>query len=349
MTGNKKIVLSNLYIETTSKCNLLCRHCYNSSGEADKEIDYTVLEKIILDAKMLGLDFLTISGGEPFLYSELTELMNFLKDQDLFFLIVTNGTCLNSEYQEKLLHYNCNIQLSLDGPDSESHDAIRGKGVFDQAITNIKRLRSIGFKGKIVIKGVITNKMNTDLLYRYKSIAEEVGASKVEFGWMNRTGRGARNYNELFIGAEKINQYIEMFNANKYEGVGFEISDIAYTDICPLVYQENEELLLSPKITYDGDVFSCQMFTGQEFSLGNIYNDTLLECLTSDRFQRLLLCLRERQDRMPACKTCIYNNVCKRGCPAICVNQGSLLSCDEFCSVRKKEFGERLFSKLKGR
>ena len=350
MHKNQRFNISNLYIEVTSSCNLRCKHCYNASGLQGKELPLSLLRQVIQQAKEHGLNFVSLSGGEPLLYQHIWELMDYLKEMGIFFLLITNGTCLNSEVIHNLKQYNCNIQLSLDGPDPETHNAIRGEGAFERAISNMKELRKSNFEGNIVIKGVITSHITEPEIQKYKLLAKELGAVKVEYGWLNRTGRGKNNYEELFVGENEISKYIAMVKRNKYKDDKLEITDIGYTDKCPLVSIENNPLDISPKITFNGEVFPCQMFVDQEFSLGNIYKQSFISCIEGERFLKLLNLLELRSEFMPKCQNCIHKAYCVRGCPALGVNQGSLFDCDEFCGIRKMENIQKLqerFSCLK--
>lgn len=346
MLENQSFTITNLYIEITSSCNLQCKHCYNASGLQRKELPLNLLQQVIQQAKHHGLNFISLSGGEPILYQHIWELMDYLKEMGIFFLLITNGTCLNNEAIHNLKRYNCNIQLSLDGPDAEAHNAIRGAGTFECAVNNMKRLRQSNFEGNIVIKGVVTSHMTELKLQKYKLLAKELGAVKVEFGWLNRTGRGKTNYDELFIGENEISEYIAMFKRNKYKDDKLEITDIGYTDKCPLALVEENPLNISPKITFNGDVFPCQMFVDPEFSLGNIYKQEFISCIEGERFLNLLRLLELRKEFMPKCQNCLYKTYCARGCPALGVNQGCLFDCDEFCGVRKRENLEKLHERI---
>lgn len=346
MFENQRFVMTNLYIELTSSCNLRCKHCYNASGASEKELPLKLLKEVICQAREGGVKFISLSGGEPLLYGKIWELMDYLNDMDMFFLLITNGTLLGRDVIQKLIKYHCNIQVSLDGPDSDTHDAVRGVGNFERAVSNIKELQKSGFEGNVVIKGVLTDNLTEQSIQKYRLLAEEIGAVKVEYGWLNRTGRGKENYGDLFIGEDRIAEYIDTLHRNQYKDERLEIADIGYTDKCPLVSIEENPLEVSPKITYDGNVFPCQMFVDDEFALGNIYKQTLIECIQGERLLKLLELLSLRREFMPACQHCVYKIHCLRGCPALGVNQGNLFECDEFCKVRKREFAEKLCRKM---
>ena len=66
------------------------------------------------------------------------------------------------------------IQISLDGADAATNDAIRGEGSYDTAMTAMRHLKDAGF-GEFKISVVIT-RHNIAQLDEFKAIADEFGA-----------------------------------------------------------------------------------------------------------------------------------------------------------------------------
>ena len=86
------------FIELTSNCNLKCKHCYNNSGISIKEIDEKLLERLVKDLDTNLVTSVTISGGEPLLYSQLNELLKFIAENtSMKVALNTNGLLLNDE------------------------------------------------------------------------------------------------------------------------------------------------------------------------------------------------------------------------------------------------------------
>jgi MoaA/NifB/PqqE/SkfB family radical SAM enzyme len=81
-------------------CNLKCVGCYANAG-GGTQIPYPVLDRIINEAKDLGIRFITISGGEPFFYKDReankTILDLFREHDDIYYLVYTNGIPLVGE------------------------------------------------------------------------------------------------------------------------------------------------------------------------------------------------------------------------------------------------------------
>lgn len=136
----------------TSKCNLSCKHCYNSTYNEtpENELKTEEIEKIArnIQSPLLSVSF---SGGEPFLREDLFEISSlFLKYcRPIFIQFSSNGY-----YTDKIISVikdlaklakgsNIVLNISLDGL-SDVHDRIRGViGSFLKATETIKELKSL--------------------------------------------------------------------------------------------------------------------------------------------------------------------------------------------------------------
>ncbi len=75
----------------------------------------------------VGGEHLAISGGEPFVRKDILEIVEYASSQPLFVTILSNGTLITDETAKKLSQYNIKeVQISLDGAKTETHDALRG-------------------------------------------------------------------------------------------------------------------------------------------------------------------------------------------------------------------------------
>ena len=114
-----------LQIHVTRKCNLKCLHCYSSSGPDETEaLEIEDLCQAITDAETLGYTFVTISGGEPFLYPELGRMLKHAKGLGLYTGVVTNGMFLDRRRLEALKDHLDLIVISLDGA-PDRHNRMR--------------------------------------------------------------------------------------------------------------------------------------------------------------------------------------------------------------------------------
>ena len=131
-----------ILIDPTSACNLRCEGCWAGAQMKHDTLSYELLDRILTEAKELGIYWITMSGGEPFAYPHLFEIAE--KHNDMAFMIYTNGTLINDEVADKIVELgNIAPAISLEGW-KEQTDARRGEGVFDKVVNAMDRLRSRG-------------------------------------------------------------------------------------------------------------------------------------------------------------------------------------------------------------
>ena len=129
-------------ISPTMRCNLRCYGCY--AGEYGKEDDlpWEVLDSVMRQAKELGIYFVVISGGEPFIYPHLFRLLE--THNDMYFQSYTNGTMIDEETAKRLADLgNLLPCISVEGFQKET-DARRGKGHFKKIMKSMELLRKYG-------------------------------------------------------------------------------------------------------------------------------------------------------------------------------------------------------------
>lgn len=128
-------------------CNLRCKGCYAASDGMSSKLPWSIVDRIISEAKELwGIFLVVFTGGEPLAYrSEGRDIIDLMeKHQDLLFLVFTNGTLLDRRTAERMVNIgNMTTAISVDGM-RETTDAIRGEGVFDQAVAALRLMHEVG-------------------------------------------------------------------------------------------------------------------------------------------------------------------------------------------------------------
>ena len=128
-------------------CNLKCEGCYADSGSSDAKLEWSVLERIISEAKALwDIRLVVFSGGEPLAYrSEGKDVLDVVeRHPDLLFLMFTNGTLLDERTAERLGSLgNLTPAFSVEGMRFRT-DKRRGDGVFDAVVDAMAWVRRAG-------------------------------------------------------------------------------------------------------------------------------------------------------------------------------------------------------------
>ncbi|MBN1288529.1 MAG: radical SAM protein [Actinobacteria bacterium] len=132
-----------LVISPTMRCNLNCYGCYAGKYSKGEDLGMDTLESILDQAEAMGVYFITISGGEPFMLGD--ELIDVFRNHpSILFQVYTNGTLINREVAEKLARtgnaYPC---ISVEGYEEET-DARRGKGTYRLILGAMEHLRNAG-------------------------------------------------------------------------------------------------------------------------------------------------------------------------------------------------------------
>lgn len=117
--------MNHILFPITYACNLSCAGCCAKST-AVIDIDKS-LETIL--AKAGEIEWVYITGGEPFTIPNLADICDILKSKGFKVGVTTNGTF----YRPEIADHVDRIGISFDGT-KEYHDAYRGKGVYDSAI-----------------------------------------------------------------------------------------------------------------------------------------------------------------------------------------------------------------------
>ncbi len=144
-----------LVLSVTSKCNLRCAGCYAgavgtvTNAPLKPGLSSSEWRGVVDEAVRLGVMAFMIAGGEPFLLPGIAKL--FRDYPDRLFLVFTNGTALRpSDYEILSRSTNTVVVVSLEG-DRNLTDLRRGRGVFENAMGSLDRLREAGILTGIAV------------------------------------------------------------------------------------------------------------------------------------------------------------------------------------------------------
>lgn len=165
-------------IELTLRCMGNCRFCSIPSipkSLKNPEMTTEQIKKIINQIVDLGIVALSFTGGEPTIRNDLPELIYHAGVHHN----LTTGLATNGFYLPKLLENNSisgldYILLSLDFPDAELHDNMRGIEVYKKVIRSINLANSQDIN---VIISTNVMKKNLELLPKICELAEDLNCS----------------------------------------------------------------------------------------------------------------------------------------------------------------------------
>lgn len=137
---NGSSVPTVILISPTMRCNLKCFGCYANNYSKKDDLDVELVSRVINEGKELGVAFFTFLGGEPFIWDGLLDILK--KHSDVFFLVFTNGTLINSEIVNQIAELgNVLPILSIEGTEQDTNNR-RGNDVYKIVLNVMEMLKN---------------------------------------------------------------------------------------------------------------------------------------------------------------------------------------------------------------
>ncbi|GAB4157481.1 MAG: GTP 3',8-cyclase MoaA [Planctomycetaceae bacterium] len=172
---------NNLRISVTDRCNIRCFYCMPSENvvfmNKRELLSFEEIERVVRVAATLGVNKVRLTGGEPLVRRELSELVRRIaktpgiKDVGL----TTNGILL-AEHAQKLWDAGLRrINISLDALDPIRFQEITRREGYEQVLEGIKAAQQVGFD-PVKINAVSVRGMTEDQIVPFGHFARESGA-----------------------------------------------------------------------------------------------------------------------------------------------------------------------------
>lgn len=336
--------------EITVACNMRCKHCGSSCTIASKD-ELTTDEAIEVCRQMgdLGVEWVTLSGGEPTTRKDWDVIAKSLSDNGIIPSMITNGWLLDEKMIEKAENSGINtIAISIDG-NKQIHDFIRKSGAFEKALSGLDLI-----KNSKVHSAVITtiNSKNIDILEEIKNIFIEHGVESWQLQFGLPMGNLSNN-EELLISPEMVDRIIDFAYETSLEGkINIDLADcIGYYNLKEIeVRKKSEEYKNDQCVEYEydwngclagkfgfgllnnGDVVACTSIRSKDFIEGNIRRKSLSEIWNdknSFKWNRDLT----KEQLGGKCQKCKYGQACKGGCSnSRLTMNGTIYSENKYCS-----------------
>jgi radical SAM protein with 4Fe4S-binding SPASM domain len=304
-------------IAVTYRCNNKCRFCYafspyRESKEMTTEEVKRVIDIIVDDAKAPSLSF---TGGEPTLRDDIFELIKHARSRGLRVNLITNGRrCSKKEFVQKLVDAGLNsAQVSIEGPDAETHDYICGApGAFEQTVQGVKNLRETDIYTHC---NTTICRPNVDKLEELVDfLADELKLSYFSMNQIIYTGTGAKLRDELQVMYTEIGDLVRLVKrrANKK---GIQFVWYAPTPVClfnPIAHGLGAKNcaccdgLIS--VDAEGGLLPCSSFSEP---VGNLLEEGF-EKVWNNRASKFW---RGKEFAPEGCRACEHFDYCYGACP----------------------------------
>ena len=165
-----------LWLYTNYDCNLTCKYCVARSGPnvPRRALAAPLIRQLVDEAAALDFSHLFLTGCEPFLLPDIYETLAYSSSR-LPTTVLTNATLLHDKQLDKLdavRNERLIIQVSLDGPNPETHDVYRGRGTWVRTIAGLQRLLGRGYRVRI---GTTETPANTAHMAALRSFLDNLG------------------------------------------------------------------------------------------------------------------------------------------------------------------------------
>lgn len=267
-----------LSLEMTHSCTANCNHCDRGGEiEGEKQIGPYGYHHLI---KTLKPVILQVSGGEPLLRDNLTDILRAMKPNGKhtpYIIVVTNGSLLTKEKYLALKEAGTNqLSISLCFPDKR-HDEWRGvKGLYDHLDKLVPELASLGHND-IVLNSTITIK-NMPYIIELLHTAERWGVS-ISFSAYSILRTGERRYTiEKPEDLAELRRQLDKLKEYKKRNCG-RILNADFTIEGTYEFFKNQEIKGCSAgkhflvITPDGYLKPCSMHDQKYISLDEIHRE----------------------------------------------------------------------------
>lgn len=340
-----------LYVMTKpvgAVCNLACAYCYylekaNLYKDTSKHVmSDELLEKFIreyIGSQTMHEVLFTWHGGETLMrplsfYRKVVELQRqYAGGHAIDNCIQTNGTLLTDEWCEFFKENNWLVGISIDGP-QEFHDEYRknrsGRPSFAKVMQGIRLLNKHGVEWNAM---AVVNDYNANYPLEFYHFFKEIGCRYIQFAPIverlskHEDGRylatplqPGEQLADFSVSPEQWGNFLcTLFDEWVRNDVGqifiqlFDSTLANWVGEQPGVCSMAKTCGHAGVMEFNGDVYACDHYVFPEFKLGNIYQQTLVEMMYSERQMEFG---QMKQKSLPSqCRACEFLFACNGECP----------------------------------
>ncbi|GIK43734.1 MAG: hypothetical protein BroJett011_75670 [Chloroflexota bacterium] len=264
-------------------CNLHCTHCYDVVPYRRYDLSTAEALEVIDRLYAAGVTFIAFSGGEAFLRKDLFELMAHCRQRGMDFGARSNGTRITRVVARRLKELGIAVVgVSFDGATPATHDAVRGPGGFQAALTGLQALRAEGIRAQME---VVLSRQNAHEALAFIELGEAVGASEVNFSAMTPNGRGRQRLDDL-LDHQLWQQLTQTLQAASRQACIPVTPNCAFLGACCVN--------IEPHVTCDGWMTPCYLSPVKLFNILNTPAEAIRERLERDRLNYQDVCGRRQ-------------------------------------------------------
>jgi radical SAM protein with 4Fe4S-binding SPASM domain len=308
--------IASVVLNPTHRCNYACAHCYTDGGQPlHNELSVDEMISILKDispfmhAKILG--FL---GGEPLLRKQdvLTVAEYWIQKEKGSASVSTNGSLLDVDFAQKAAALTLAVQISMDGSQPHTCDAVRGKGSFAKAVAGASLCVKSGAPTWLCM---VYHTGNIHELEDFIALGIDLGVSGVRFIPYNYLGRGSSSTLVKVMPYHMVKAVHTILRTHPEWGDFIDQS--FFGNISVIVRSAPRYVycgsgLSTLLVESNGDLYPCINLKYPEFNVGNLREHTFSHLwVTSPVLKEMRsLCVEDSSQ----CSHCAVKYLCGMGC-----------------------------------
>ena len=320
-------MLKEASIEIIRKCPSKCLHCSSLSDDNCTEIlQYEEFIEVVRDAADLGATTICLSGGEPFLHSRISDMIEFVSSLGLQVYVYTSGIVFDENNQRMSISKDVLADISskvtklifnIEAAISSTYDEIMGTtDCFEKLKQSIRDAHSFSITAEAHF---VPMKLNVDEVTGVIDLCRELNVSKLSFLRLVLHGRAQTNKAKIALSNEDLEKLkVVLSEFKKQSDVDIRIGVPLSTDTsCHKCEAANGKL----NVKYDGKVFPCEVFKNERVSQGlkgtqpeSIYDKSLFDIYETSSYLNLVRTLSQEFSCGKQSETCIGQYLIEESC-----------------------------------
>lgn len=309
----------NLVIFLTDLCSSKCSYCCVGACQPKtfNSLSYDQVEKLIDQAKMLGVESVELTGGDPMVHPKIMEIIELIINNGIE-LIISTKHAMNEKFLKGLVKVGLKkIQISLDTIDSNLYEKLIGKDSKNLEIT----LKNIDFFIKNNIQCKVKSIIIDQNIQTIPSMIEELYKRNVRHFMVQAYNKGSCHDDSFYSDIDdfcKMDKYLDEISS-KYEDIliekGYKIEKITgsydYMKVTRMYCMAGKTGLA---VYADGYYSYCAHGVNDELKIAHIDEMSLIDVWNS---KNLLNFMKPNRDlfKNTKCETCkIFDSCSERRC-----------------------------------